>query len=149
MSVEPFGISKPLTPPEEILSKLFRPTGVDGVHLRTGAYEDIVEALGRYITSLRPRDAEVYRFPPVVSRKLIEKSGYLKSFPNLLGCVCCLEGSEADIRRTVARFADGESWIGDLQGSDVVLTPAGCYPIYPIAAARGAVPDAGWTFDVG
>jgi hypothetical protein len=38
------------------------------------------------------------RFPPVMSRKQLEKSGYLKSFPNLLGCVCALHGSEASIR---------------------------------------------------
>jgi len=84
-----------------------------------------------------------------MSRAQIETAGYLKSFPNLLGCVCCLEGSEADIRRTVNRFVEGEAWTDDLQGSDLVLTPASCYPIYPIAAARGAVPASGWTFDVG
>ena len=51
-----------------------------------------------------PTGAEVYRFPPVVSRKLIEKSGYLKSFPNLLGCVCALNGDEAHIEGAVERF---------------------------------------------
>jgi len=30
-----------------------------------------------------------------------------------------------------------------------VLTPASCYPIYPIAAVRGRAPVEGWTFDVG
>jgi seryl-tRNA synthetase len=133
----------------DIETALYHAMGPRGVKARTGLHETVLEALGGFINRQRPQGAETWRFPPVMSRAQIEKAGYLKSFPNLLGCVCCLEGSEADIRRTVARFADGESWIGDLQGSDVVLTPAGCYPIYPIAAARGAVPDAGWTFDVG
>jgi hypothetical protein len=43
------------------------------------------------------------RFPPVMSRAQLEKSGYLKSFPNLLGCVCALHGSEASIRAAADR----------------------------------------------
>ena len=85
MTVEPLSLHQDLTPSEDILARLFRPTGVDGVNLRTGAYEDVVDGLGRFITSMRPEGAEVYRFPPVVSRKLIEKSGYLKSFPQSSG----------------------------------------------------------------
>jgi seryl-tRNA synthetase len=83
-----------------------------------------------------------------MSRKMIETSGYLKSFPNLLGCMCCLQGSESDIRATVNRFAEGELWTDDLTAGDLVLTPASCYPLYPIAAARGAVPAEGLLFDV-
>jgi len=50
------------------------------------------------------------RFPPVMSRKQLEKSGYLKSFPNLLGCVCALHGSEASIRSAVDRYDNGGDW---------------------------------------
>jgi len=149
MSVEPVGLSKTLTPPEVLLAKLFRPTGVDGVHLRTGNYEDVVDALGRYISSLRPDGAEVYRFPPVVSRKLIEKSGYLKSFPNLLGCVCALSGDEAHIEGAVERSMNGgASWTGDVEATDLLLSPAACYPIYEIAAERGTPPAKGFVYDV-
>ncbi len=98
---------------------------------------------------MRPADAEVYRFPPVVSRKLIEKSGYLKSFPNLLGCVCALSGDEAHIEGAVDRFmAGGESWTRDAEPTDLLLAPAACYPIYGIAAERGAPPPAGFVYDV-
>jgi hypothetical protein len=68
----------------------------------------------------------VYRFPPVVGRALIEKSGYLKSFQHLLRCVCALDGDEARVEAAVAA----------------------CYPIYPIAAARGPLPLGGLVFDV-
>jgi len=37
--------------------------------------------------------AEVFRFPPVMSRRQLEDAGYLKSFPQLLGCVCALHGT--------------------------------------------------------
>jgi hypothetical protein len=67
--------------------------GVEGVYGRTG----VVDALGGFISRLRPKKAEVYRFSHVVSRAPIEKSGYLKSFPHLLGCVCALDGDEARV----------------------------------------------------
>jgi len=133
---------------ERLAETLFVPTGVDGVYGRTGAYESVVEALAALISAHRPAGAEVLRFPPVMSRKQLERHGYLKSFPNLLGCVSCLSGSESEIRGVVARFEEGEPWTGSLEAADLVLSPAACYPVYPIAAARGPVPDAGVVFDV-
>ena len=75
------------------LSQLFKPSGVDGVYGRTGAYESVVEALAALISRHRPEGAEVFRFPPVMSRASLEKQGYLQSFPNLIGAVCCPDGS--------------------------------------------------------
>jgi seryl-tRNA synthetase len=83
-----------------------------------------------------------------MSRRQLEKSGYLKSFPNLLGCVSCLHGTEADIRAAADRFEKGGDWSTSLAPADLVLSPAACYPIYPIAASRGAVPAKGLLFDV-
>ena len=88
------------------------------------------------------------RFPPVMSRTQLEKSGYLKSFPNLLGCVCALHGSEASIRSAVDRHDSGGDWTTSLTSSDLVLSPAACYPVYPIAAARGQLPRGGLQFDI-
>ena len=134
---------------EEVKATLFRSMGVDGVYARTGLYEDVVQALDRFITSKRPAAAEAFRFPPVMSRSMLEKSGYLKSFPNLLGCMCCLPGSEAEVRSAIDRFEQGGDWTEALRTGDLVLTPASCYPIYPIAAERGPVPAKGYVFDVG
>ena len=98
------------------------------------------ERLEAYITTLREPAAEIMRFPPVMSRKQLEKSGYLKSFPNLLGCVCALHGTEASIRAAADRHEKGGDWTEALSASDLVLSPAACYPVYPIAAARGTLP---------
>ena len=130
-------------------AQLFFETGVDGVYARTGLYEGVVEALSALITAHRPRGAEVMRFPPVMSRAQIEQHGYLKSFPNLLGAVSCLCGDERHIRGVVSHFMeDGVPWTSALSPADLVLAPAACYPVYPIAAARGPVPTAGYVFDV-
>ena len=133
---------------ERLRGVLFRPMGQDGVYARSGLYEDIVERLTAFITRHREPETEVFRFPPVMTRSMIEKSGYLKSFPNLLGCVCGLHGSEADIRSAVGRFETGGDWTSSLTPADLVLTPAACYPVYSIAASRGVVPKGGLRFDV-
>lgn len=133
---------------DSLAADLFRPMGVDGVHARTAAYEGVVERLAALITSYRDTDAEILRFPPVMSRAQLEKSGYLKSFPNLLGCVCALHGSEAEISGAVARHDAGGDWTASLTAADLVLSPAACYPVYPIAAARGPVPEDGYIFDI-
>jgi seryl-tRNA synthetase len=106
----------------------------------------ICESLEGYITRLREPGVEVMRFPPVMSRQQLEKSGYLKSFPNLLGCVCALHGTEPVIRAAADRLEQGGDWTAALSASDLVLSPAACYPVYPIAAARGALPAGGWQF---
>ncbi len=139
---------RPLTSREELFAALLAPLGADGVYARTGLYESVVDGLTGFISRFRPHRCEVYAFPPVMSRAVLERSGYLNSFPNLLGCVSCLAGGEAQVTRSVARFARGEAWSEDTSVSDLVLTPASCYPVYPIAAERGAVPAHGWCFDV-
>ena len=148
MTIATPDLDKLAAAPEEMLARLFTPMNVDGVYGRTGAYEDVVEGLGRYISTLRPKGAEVFRFPPVVSRTLIEKSGYLKSFPHLLGCVCALGTDVKRVTEAVARYEAGGSWTDSAEASELVLAPAACYPVYPIAAKRGAIGDEPMLFDV-
>jgi seryl-tRNA synthetase len=138
----------PADPLAHIAEGLFRSMGVDGVYARTALYTQIVERLESYISRHRDPQAEIMSFPPVMSRKQLEKSGYLKSFPNLLGCVCALHGSEASIRSAVERHESGGDWTTSVTSSDLVLSPAACYPIYPIAAARGPLPAGGLQFDI-
>ena len=131
-----------------LASALFQPLGADGVYARSALYEDVIERLAAFISSQRDPQAEVLRFPPVMSRRQLEKSGYLKSFPNLLGCVCALHGSEATIRAAADRHEAGGDWTTGLAASDLVLVPAACYPLYPLVAARGRLPPGGLIFDV-
>src|ERR1700678_2717655 len=121
---------------------------VDGVSARSALYVELTERLENYITGLREPGVEVMRFPPVMSRRQLEKSGYLKSFPNLLGCVCALHGSEPAIRAAATRHETGGDGTEALSASDLVLSPAACYPVYPIAAARGRPPAGGLQFDI-
>jgi seryl-tRNA synthetase len=135
-------------PLSHLPAALFRDMGVDGVYARSALYEGVIDKLTAFITAQRDPRAEVLRFPPVMSRKQLEKSGYLDSFPNLLGCVCALHGTEAQIRGAAERFKSGGDWTTSLAAADLVLSPAACYPVYPLVASRGAVPEGGLLFDV-
>src|SRR5262249_53675435 len=139
------GASEPFA---ELASALFWPLGAAGVYGRTALFERIVDGLSLLISSHREPETEALRLPPVMSRSELETSGYLKSFPNLLGCVCTLHGTEAEIRAAADRSEIGGEWTAGLAPADLVLTPAACYPIYPLAKRRGAVPRRGLRFDV-
>jgi seryl-tRNA synthetase len=131
-----------------IAPALFMGLGSDGVYARTALYERVFARVATLVDGLRDERAEVLRFPPVMSRRQLEKSGYLKSFPNLLGCVCVLHGTEAAIRAAADRHDSGGDWTTSLGAADLVLTPAACYPLYPLVAARGPLPANGLLFDV-
>lgn len=133
---------------DELRTVLFRDIAAEGIYARTALYEEVVEKLSGFITRQREPRTEVFRFPPVMSRRHLEKAGYLKSFPNLLGCVCALQGADADIHSAVRHFEAGGDWTSSLTSTDLVLTPASCYPVYPLAAERGPVPAGGLLFDV-
>jgi seryl-tRNA synthetase len=133
---------------DDLAATLFRPMGIDGVYARTPLYESMVEGLSSLISRLREPDTDILRFPPVMSRRDLEKSGYLKSFPNLLGCVCALHGTESEIRSAADCHETGGDWASALRPADLVLSPAACYPVYPMAASWGPVPRDGLRFDV-
>jgi len=135
-------------PCAEVAAALFHPLGAEGVYARTAPYEDVVARLGALLSTHRDPRAEVLHLPPVMSRRQLERSGYLKSFPNLLGCVCTLHGTESEIRAAADAHELGGDWTGSLAPSDLVLLPAACYPVYPLAASRGRMPPAGLAFDV-
>ena len=129
---------------DSLTRSLLLPSPVGGVYARTGLFEQVIEGLSFFISRQREPGTEVLRFPPVMSRSQLERSGYLHSFPHLLGGVSCLEGNEATIRA----LAQQPDWVDELSATELVLSPAACYPVYPMAAACGPVPAKGLLFDV-
>jgi seryl-tRNA synthetase len=127
-----------------IRTALLAPADTEGIYAGTELFERVVEALSNFISRYRPPGSEVLRFPPVMSRRQLEISGYLQSFPHLLGVVSCMHGDESDIRNRVER----PDWVTALSATELVLAPAACYPVYPMVASRGSVPIDGLRFDV-
>jgi seryl-tRNA synthetase len=124
-------------------------TGVTGMPARGGSFAAVMDALERFITRLgRQEGAEIIRFPPAMSRSRFEASGYMRGFPQLAGTIHCFCGGEREHRELLACIAEGRDWTGGQQATDAVLTPAACYPLYPVIAQRGPLPEGGTTVDV-
>ena len=146
--------TSPVSAQEAYLDELFD----KGILLDTGApppppppppLAAATPAFDRPITRSRAHDrATPTHFPPGISRPLFEKSGYMKSFPQLAGTVHSFMGGEADHCTLLAELEAGQDWTGQQTATDIVLTPAACYPLYPTVAKRGPLPVDGRLYDL-
>ncbi|MCO5734540.1 amino acid--[acyl-carrier-protein] ligase [Rhizobium sp. SSA_523] len=124
-------------------------TGVDGLYGRSGEFEDVISAFERLIDRFGGDDgAEAMRFPPGMNRAYFETSGYMKSFPQLAGTVHSFCGNDHDHLSLLKCMEVGDDWTKEQKATDIVLTPAACYPLYPTVARRGALPMTGKLFDL-
>jgi seryl-tRNA synthetase len=132
---------------EEILtSGLLTRTGVEGVYGRSREFEETLDRVDRMVMAAGASDRpEILRFPPTLSRADFAASGYLESFPHLAGTISCFDGDERGHRALMRAVEDGADWSSELSLAELVLTPAACYPVYPmlsgVLSARGRVID--------
>jgi seryl-tRNA synthetase len=137
---------------EKFLAELFAhgilfDCGVPGVYGRSALFEDILESFDRYVTRVGAVDnPTAIRFPPVLNRKHFERSGYLKNMPQLAGSVHSFIGDQKDHLELIRELEEGADWAHHQKMTDLVLTPAGCYPLYPTLA--GDQPASGRLMDV-
>lgn len=125
-------------------------TGEPGVYGRSAAFESIRQAFDAFVTREAAGDrSEQVRFPPVLPRRHLESSGYLKSFPHLAGSIFSFDGTEQQAAQQEDLASRHEDWSGYQSMTDLVLVPAACYPVYPAIAARGPVQPGGLTIDAG
>ena len=128
---------------------LLIPTGVAGLAARNGEFEAVIDGLDAFITRLgTDQGAEVVRFPPAMTRQSFEKTGYMRGFPQLAGSIHCFCGDDRAHRSLLTCIEEGHDWTTGLAPAETVLTPAACYPLYPIIAARGPLAGQGATVDV-
>lgn len=137
---------------QKFLNELFEAgllidTGVPGVYGRSAVFEEVIERFDRYITRIgAPDNPTIMRFPPVLNRKHFETSGYLKNMPQLAGTIHSFEGDQKAHVALIQALETGSDWSAQQQMTDVVLTPAGCYPVYP--SLKGVQPREGKLVDV-
>jgi seryl-tRNA synthetase len=124
--------------------RLLIDTGVPGVYGRGGKFEDVREGVAALVTRAAAAEVpEQLRFPPILPRRDLERVGYLKSFPHLAGSIFAFTGTEAQASDQYERASRHEGM------TDLVLTPAACYPVYPAIAARGRLAPGGVMIDAG
>ena len=134
---------------ELVAHDLFISSGVAGVVGRGAVFENVIAAFDSLVSrSVAGDGAEFVRFPPVLPREHLERSGYLKSFPHLAGSVFSFAGSEDEAFELGERARRHEDWSEFQSSTDVCLLPAACYPVYPWAASDGPLPTGGRLVDV-
>ncbi len=125
-------------------------SGVPGVYGRGEGFELIRWAFDALVTRTTVVDEpQRMAFPPLLPRRQLEKIGYLKSFPHLAGTIFGFAGDEEQAAAQEERAGQGEDWSEFQSMTDLVLTPAACYPVYPAIAARGPLEPGGTTVDAG
>ena len=124
-------------------------TGVPGLYCRGAIFEDVLQRFDAFAgRALAAESPEVVRFPPVMPRRTLERSGYLKSFPHLAGTVFTYTGDEQGHADLLSRVEAGADWSSSQSMTEVVLVPAACYPVYPAVAAAGTLPPGGRILEV-
>jgi seryl-tRNA synthetase len=129
-----------LTTESELDSVVPVPTDVPGVYLFPESFETIIALLRRGIANLAAGERfRRLQMPPVFSRSVIERAGYVKTFPQLLGTVHRYPGDSKTWSRLAPLVESGGEWYADQEISDLVLLPAACYPVY--ATLTGSTVD--------
>ena len=132
---------------ELIDAGLLIPVGVRGLYGRSGELESVIEGFDAYVTKrAADRPAEVIHLPPVLSRRTYLKTDHSETFPQLMGSVHTFMGDERKHLQLSAKRASGEDWTTELTPSEVMLAPATCYAVYPMAT--GTLPPGGRTIDL-
>ena len=132
---------------ELVAAGLLIPLGVRGVYGRGADFERVIERFDALVTregaKLQP---EVMRFPPIFSRANYEKIDHINNFPDLMGSLHTFTGGDKEHRAMLDKFQQKEDWSRDLSASQVMMTPAICYPLYP--TATGTLPEGGRRVDL-
>lgn len=127
---------------ELVAHRILVDAGPLGAYGRGPVFERILDGLDA-ILRRHAQDTGVpaVQFPPVMDRMIVERTGYMDGFPNLLGAIHSFTGNEREARALGQRIAEGQPWGDALGATDVVLCPAACYPFYP--TCRGTIPPEG------
>jgi seryl-tRNA synthetase len=132
---------------EMLASGLLIAGPVDGVYGRSGTYELVATGVEDFLTRLGAGEVEDYvRFPPILPRAVFELTGYLQSFPDLMGSVHSFGGDDRQHAEIVERAEAGEPWATSLEPTEVMLCSAACHSVYPRYV--GVLPEGGHKLQV-
>lgn len=122
---------------------LLAETPIDGVAGFGPGFAAVADAVSAALRREMAGADEHLRFASVMPRADLERIGYFRNFPQLLGSIHCFCGDEGQHRALSRAHDAGEGWAEALPPADLVLIPAACYTVYPRLARKGTVPEAG------
>jgi seryl-tRNA synthetase len=126
---------------------LLVPAGALGVYHRSAEFEAVVRGLEAYVSAAGRADKSRRLFsPPIVPTSNMVDSGYIDTFPDLLGTVWSFKDKESLVAEMVRRAQAGEPWQDMLSPTDLSLCPAACHSVYPMHA-NSTVPVDGLRYE--
>src|ERR1700691_4753545 len=91
--------------------KLIIPVGVPGIFGRGHVFEDVLRRFDALISRVAAKDgATVMAFPPTLDRRVLERSEFLDSFPQLAGSVFSFTGTDRDHAQLREAVHAGQAW---------------------------------------
>ncbi|HEY1826349.1 MAG TPA: hypothetical protein VGG21_10375 [Acidimicrobiales bacterium] len=127
---------------------LLAPTSTAGVYHRSFAFEGIVRGVESFV-SAAGQDAprrQLY-LSPLLDSSALAASGFLLSFPNLVGVLTSFTRPEQDLPELINRVESGGDWAEMLSPDGLALVGAACHPLYP-SLAGSEVPEEGLLYQV-
>ena len=123
------------------------PVGVPGIFGRGPIFEDILERFESLISRVASEDGAIrMNFPPCINRHVLQKSQYLELFPQLVGTIYSYKGESSVEYAQANQLEKSQIWDEMQTITDCCLTPAACYPVYPVFS--GHLPKDGRTIEM-
>ena len=121
--------------------------GVPGVYGYGGTFDHVLQSFDRLVTRRGSHiKCDVMRLPGLLAREHYLKTSHVENFPDLMGSVHSFMGKDREHMAMLAKRQAGEDWTQDLRPSELMLSPACCYPLYP--TATGTLTAEGRTVDL-
>lgn len=98
-------------------------------------YVAVFDGVGAYISAVAARnvpagDLVSVHFPPLFSTRMLEKTEYVASFPQLLGTINSFHGGDREYRELISTFDTDGDWQSFLGPTELALTSAACHSLY-------------------
>lgn len=123
---------------QELLdSGLLQDGGVAGVYHRSFTFERVVRGIEGFISAAaRGEVNQQWFFSQLMAGSTLAKSGYLTSFPNLIGSVSSFTGGDSDAVALQEIVDASGDWASSLSPTNLTLCSAACHPLYPLLASE-------------
>ncbi|MCH8612126.1 hypothetical protein [Arsenicicoccus dermatophilus] len=119
-----------------------------GLSAFTGEFEAVLAGVERLVHEMEPVEGvQVMSFPPLLTQPVFERTGYLDSFPQLIGSVDVFTGDAKAHKEMISAKKAGEDWTTHLEPARLDLLSAPCHQTYPLHA--GTTIDQAYTYETG
>jgi seryl-tRNA synthetase len=109
-------------------------------------YDGLVALIAITARDIFAAEITPVRFPPIFAVGILERTGYVASFPQLLGTINSFLGGPSEHRELIAGYDRGGDWQAMLDTTGLALVSAACHPLF--AHLEGSTADAGKLYEL-